>query len=437
VTLFCLGLNHRTAPVELREKLTIDTDQLAPSLDALSQHVDQGVILSTCNRTEIYTIGPAESLTHQMREYLSDYSQLPLSRLEPHLYEYQGVDCVRHLFRVSGGLDSMVVGEQQVLNQVRTAFSAASEPSNLRGPFSRLFHQAMRVGRRIHHNTRIGSNYRSVSRVSVQLARRLLGDLSQRRALLIGAGGAGQLVAQSLADLGVGQLSITNRTAWRAEELAKKLGGVTVPFENLTRQLAHTDLVISSTGSPEYVLTRTQVQQALEYREGGPMLFIDIAVPRDIDPEVNQLEGVRLYDIDALQMAAEANSESLEREIAWAEELVERETNAFMNWWQSLDVVPLITSMREQAEAMRQEEVAKTLGRLKTRLDAESLSSEDLFEHLEAMTAALIKKLLHHPTVYLREGNDPSRQQMAQEFYNLNGKQDEKQNRRGGGRGRE
>ena len=429
MTLLCLGLNHRTAPVQLREQLTFDPEQLAPALESLAQHVDHGLILSTCNRTEIYAQSEESGLPLRIRNFLADHAELSPSQLQPHLYQFQGADCVHHLFRVSAGLDSMVVGEQQVLNQVRTAFSAASQGSNIRGPFSRLFHQAMRVGRQVHHNTRIGSSYRSVSRVSVQLARRLLGDLSQQRVLLIGAGGAGQLVAQALSDLGVRELSVANRTLWRAEELAQKLNGRAVPLESLPEQLAQVDLVISSTGSPGYVITQSDVRQALRHRQTGPMLFIDIAVPRDIDPEVARLEGVQLYDIDSLQMVSEASSESLEREIAWAEELVVTETAAFMEWWEALNVVPTIAAIRAQAEALRRQEVAKTLSKLTKTLNSngqapavppEALTAV-LAEHLEALTAALVKKLLHNPTVYLREVNDPARQQMARDLFNLDG----------------
>ena len=252
MTLLVLGLNYRTAPLELRERLSIDTDRLGPALDSLARQVAPGVILSTCNRLEIYTLvdsksqvdskydasgtdpGNADESLRRLQDFTADYSGIPRSDLQPLCYHHQEGDCVKHLFRVSSGLDSMVVGEWEILGQVRAAFSAASEPGYVRGPLSRLFHQALRVGRRVHHDANIGSNRRrSVSQVGVQLAYRTLGDLSQRQVLLIGAGDAGQLAGRALAAAGAGNLVVTNRTYGRAAELSLELGGVAAPFEQL------------------------------------------------------------------------------------------------------------------------------------------------------------------------------------------------------------
>lgn len=425
MNLLVLGLNHRTAPLELRERLTIDQEQLAPSLGFLSRYVGQGVVLSTCNRLEVYTFDSENAdLVSKVSDFLAAYSGVESSQLETHFYQHRDSDCARHLFRVASGLDSMVAGERQILGQVRAAFSVASQHGYIRGPLSRLFHQAMRVGRRVHRDTSIGSHSRSVSRAGVQLARNLLGDLSQQQALLVGAGDAGRLVARALSDAGVRKVVVTNRTHWRAQDLARALGGRAVPFEELTSQLKDADLVISSTGSPGYVLDRPIVQEAMARRGGRPLLLIDIAVPRDIEPTAGQLEGVQLYDIDGLQMVAEADAEGLQRNIAWAEEIVAEETQKFLDWWEGLDAASLVASIRQRAEKVRQREVARTLNKLKDQQPA-SVTEDELDQlalHLDAMTSALVKKLLHHPTVFLKGTRDPARQELARQLFNVDGR---------------
>ncbi len=487
MTLLVLGLNHRTAPLELRERLTIDSEQLPAALDALARQVAPGVILSTCNRLEIYTLAnasayppgdtpspdAADDLLWQLQQFAAGWCGVPLAQLLPHCYHYREEDCVRHLFRVASGLDSMVAWEWEILGQVRAAFSAASVSSpgetpggavvgearagGVRGPLSRLFHQALRVGQRVRPAADIGAaRRRSVSQVSVQLAHRLLGDLSRRQVLIIGAGDTGQLAGRALAEAGAGNLVVTNRTYGRAKELSGELGGVAAPFERLYQTLADADAVISTTASPNYLLRRPQMQEVMEERGGRPLLLIDIAVPRDIDPAVGLLEGVRLCDIDALRSLSDAGNSALESETARAEELVAEETARFMNWWDSLDTISTIASLRQYAENLRQVEVNKTLNRLKRRwASGVALSSAHdalaeplvpsaasgpmddaptglvpapntpdanaLAAQLDAMTSALVKKLLHHPTVFLRETRDPTRQRMVMELFNLDG----------------
>ena len=442
MSLLVLGLNHRTAPVALREKLTVDEAQLPQALAALASRVAPGVILSTCNRLEIYTLtgdtpGTPDPL-EQLQQFLSEYSGVPLSQLSPFFYQHREGDCVKHLFRVASGLDSMVVGEWEILGQVRAAFSAASSPdagaSYVRGPLSRLFHQALRVGRRIHHDANLDSNLgdyrrRSVSHVGVRLAHRLLGDLSQKRALLIGAGNAGQLAGRALAAAGARDLVVANRTYSRAEELSNELRGSVLPFEQLGQAIADSDVVISTTSSPDYLLRRDDVQEIMAARSSRPLLLIDIAVPRDIDPEVGLLEGVSLYDIDGLSSTSDAASVGMEPEIAHAEGLVLEETATFLEWWESLDTISAIATIREYAEEVRRAEVEKTLARLRNRRGVGQDSGEDddskeLAAHLEAMTSALVKKLMHHPTMYLKEGNDPARQEVIREMFNLGGSGD-------------
>ena len=439
MSLLVLGVNHRTAPVEVRERLTVDEGGLPYALESLASQVAPGVILSTCNRLEIYTLtnddaGDTEPVS-RLREFLSTYSGVPQTNLIPYLYHHQDGDCVRHLFRVASGLDSMVVGEWEILGQVRAAFSASSSPgseaSYVKGPLSRLFHHALRVGRRVHHDSNLGSNLgdyrrRSVSHVGVRLIHRLVGDLSQKRVLLIGAGNAGQLAGRALAAAGATNLVVANRTYERARALSEELGGEAAPFEHLRRAVSEADVIISTTSSPDYLLHRNALREIMEQRASHPLLMVDIAVPRDMDPEIALLEGVSLYDIDGLSRTSDAASVGMEPEIAHAEELAAQEAARFMEWWQSLDAISAVATIREYAEEVRRAEVEKTLSRLRHRQAADADASEEpdleeLAAHLDAMTTALVKKLMHHPTMYLKEGNDPVRQEVIREMFKMDG----------------
>ena len=420
MTLLALGLNHRTSPIELREQMTVDREKLEDSLDSLSKFVKQGVILSTCNRLEIYAYDDVnKTAKSRLVDFIQDYSGIPQSRLTPHLYDLDEESCVKHLFRVTSGLDSMIIGERQILGQVRTAFSTATQGGYVRGPLSKLFHQALRVSRYIHRHTNLGKQSRSVSRSAVHLAQRVVGDLTQKRVLVVGAGDTGRLVARALCDAGAREIVVVNRTEWRADDLAKELGGISAPFDRLESELLLADVVISSTGSPGFIIEESDVSKVASARHDRPLLFIDIAVPRDIDPKIQHLEGVSLYDIDSLQDLSETSSTSLQQDITWAEHIVEQETASFQEWRQSLDLVPLITSIRDKAELMRNEEIDRTIKKLES-LDLPD--QEILNEQLQLMTKSLVNKILHDPTIFLKESRDPSRQQIARDFFNLDGR---------------
>ncbi|MCY3692586.1 MAG: glutamyl-tRNA reductase [Chloroflexota bacterium] len=401
MSLLVLGLDHRTAPVDLRERLSVEREQLPDALRQLSEYVPQSAILSTCNRTEVYVYDPDDiGLVGRVGDFMIGYSGVPGPELERHVYQLWETDCVAHLFRVAGGLESMIVGERQILGQVRAAFSAASRGGYTKSPLTRVFHSALRAGRRVHRETSIGQHSRSVSRAAVQLARGMFERLDDRRALVIGAGDAGRMVARALADAGVRQITVTNRTQWRAEELARDLGGVAVPFEDLPQALVQSDLVISSTGSPGYVVDAATVSEATARRPGmEPVLMIDIAVPRDIDPVVTDFDGVQLFDIDALGQVAEIDLDGLESEVRRAEDVVESEVGRFVEWWNSSDTMELAVAMRRRAEAVRKQEVARTLKLLGAGDDGE------LASRLDAMTNALVKKLLHQATAELRSAD--------------------------------
>ena len=413
MSLLVMGLDHRTAPVDLRERLSVERDQLPDALAQLSEYVPQSVIVSTCNRTEVYTYDSDDiGLVGRVGDFLIGYSGVPGPELERHIYQLWEGDCVSHLFRVASGLESMIVGERQILGQVRAAFSVASQGGYIKSPLTRVFHDALRAGRRVHRETNIGQHSRSVSRAAVQLARGLFDRLDDRRALVIGAGDAGRMVARALADAGVRQVAVANRTHWRAEDLARDLGGVATRFEDLCDALAEADLVISSTGSPGYVVDQRMVAGALKLRSSAePMMLIDIAVPRDIEPSVGDLDPVRLYDIDSLAQVAEVSLDGLDDEVQKAGTLVEAELARFSEWWNSSDTMELVVGMRRRADEVRREEVARTIRLLGEEEDG------DLAERLHAMTNALVKKLLHRPTVELRSGDNSTDYRVARRLF--------------------
>ncbi len=409
MSLLVLGLDHRTAPVELRERLSVERDQLPDALEQLAEYVPQSVIVSTCNRTEVYTYDPDDiGLVGRVGDFLIGYSGVPGPELERHIYQLWESDCVSHLFRMASGLESMIVGERQILGQVRAAFSVASQGGYIKSPLTRVFHDALRAGRRVHRETSIGQHSRSVSRAAVQLARGLFDRLDDRHALVIGAGDAGRMVARALADAGVQQITVVNRTHWRAQDLARQLGGVAAPFENLGCALADADLVISSTGSPGYVVDEAMVAGALTQRRSAePMMLIDIAVPRDIDPSVGDLDRARLFDIDSLAQVAEVSLDGLAGEVQKASALVDAELSRFSEWWNSSDTMELVVGMRRRADEVRREEVTRTLRMLDEDEDGE------LAERLHAMTNALVKKLLHQPTAELRSADNTTDYRVA------------------------
>ena len=423
MSLLVLGLDHRTAPVELRERLSVERDQLPDALAQLAEYVPQSVIVSTCNRTEVYTYDPDDiGLVGRVGDFLIGYSGVPGDELERHIYQIWEGDCVSHLFRVASGLESMIVGERQILGQVRAAFSVASQGGYTKSPLTRVFHDALRAGRRVHRETNIGQHSRSVSRAAVQLARGLFDRLDERRALVIGAGDAGRMVARALSDAGVRQITVVNRTHWRAEDLARDLGGVATPFANLGDALVEADLVISSTGSPGYVVDEAMVEDAIARRVGDePIMLIDIAVPRDVEPSVGDLDRARLFDIDALAQVAEVSLDGLDDEVQKAGKLVDAELSRFSEWWHSSDAMELVVGMRRRADEVRREEVSRTL-----RMLGEDEEGE-MAERLHAMSNALVKKLLHRPTVELRSGDNTTDYRVARRLF---GNDDDRRSRR-------
>jgi len=417
-----VGLNHHTAPLEVRERLSVTRSQLPEALKAMEAYTSPAVILSTCNRSEFYFLEPNNGVGSSIqwrigdeviKEFLVDYFDVPLVDVERYLYLYRHEQCIHHLFRVTSGLDSMVLGESQILGQVRDAFATAAEVNTVQGPLSRLFHQALRVGRRARHETGISRNALSVSRACVELAKSLLGDLSQLRVMVIGVGEAGKLAAMALSLSGAKEIVVTNRTYERAVELAGELSGQAVSFGDMPDFLSYADIVIGATGSPEYVLEADVVSEAMALRPERPLFLIDIAVPRDIDPAVRELSNVFLYDVDDLESISESNRQEREQEAQRAEEIVTQETEQFLEWFRTLEALPTVIALRQKAEAVRKRELNRTLRRLEHKLSPEELAS------LEAMTRAIVKKLLHNPTVYLKEQRNASQTHLVRDMFNL------------------
>ncbi len=394
----CVGLNHRTAPVEEREKVAFSAEDLPDALNRLHAELGNAVVISTCNRTELYatTAGGA----HEADRLLDALAACKGAQLHPRLTYFLSHDeAVRHMFRVACGIDSMVLGESQILGQVRDAMSAATQAGSLNGVLSRLLHSALRVGKRARSQTNIGRYAVSVSSAAVALARQTVGTLEGKTVLVISAGSTGELAASSLAESGAERILVTNCTPQRAAALARKIGGKTVPFSRLPRALAESDIVISGTGAGEFILRPETVASAAANRNGNDLLLLDVAVPRDIDPAVRELSGVRLFDIDDIEAVSRANLRGRRREVLRVEAHVEDEVEGFMNWWRSLNVVPVIAALRERAEEIRGRELERTLRRLPG-LDDEQR------ERIEAMTRAIVKKMLDSPIARLKDGVD-------------------------------
>lgn len=393
-----IGLNFKTAPVEIREVLAVPSGALPAALERLGLlDVAEGILLSTCNRTEVYAVGrEVDELYSELIRYLAEMGNIAdPHRLIPHLYRHSDTGAVEHLFRVACGLDSMVIGETQILGQVRDAYLNSDSAGTVGKVFHQLFEQAIAVGKRAQTETRIGQNAVSVSYAAVELAKKVFRSLDGRRCMAIGAGETAKLTVKHLQASGVRDIVIANRTLDRAEKLADLIGGTAVTMAEVGQYLQHVDVVISSTGAPGYVLTRQQVAEAVRHRRGRPIFLFDIAVPRDIDPEIGQLEGAFLYDIDDLQAVINANLQERAEEAKLAERIVVEEMDKFNGWLASLEVIPTIRMLRDKVDTIRQGELARAMNRLPDLTDRERAV-------IEAMTVSLVNKILNAPTQHLK-----------------------------------
>jgi len=394
-----LGINHKTAPVELRERVSLDDEKCGILSQRLLDDagISEVVPLSTCNRTEIYLVAARPDVgRRETMSTLASIADVDLTDLEECSYYHEGDLAVSHLYRVAGSLDSLVVGEAQIMSQIKDAYHGAHKRESTSVLLNRLFRHALEVGKRVRTETRIGENPVSVSSVAVEMARKVFDDLDGRTAMLLGAGKMGELTATHLNSHGITNFIISNRTYSQAEEMARKFDGRAVPFEDLSDYLPLADIVITCTGAPHYILRKGEVEKALRARHNRPIFFIDIAVPRDIDPGVNDVYNAFLYDIDDLNEVAAANAAQRRKEARKAEAIIDDEVTNFGHWLSSLDVVPTITALREMAEGIRDIELEKAL----SRFDGD-LSDKDR-QRIEAMASGIVNKMLHGPTVELK-----------------------------------
>ncbi|MGI9081955.1 MAG: glutamyl-tRNA reductase [Thermoleophilaceae bacterium] len=396
--LLALGLSHKTAPLAVRERLALPERRASAVLAELTAHdaIHEAVALSTCNRSELYLmVSDTVAAESAALGILSKQADIPLMELTASLYDKRGIDAVRHLFGVAAGLDSMIVGEAEIQGQVKRAYELALN-GGATGPITnRLFREALAAGKRVRTETNVGRSRVSVSSVAVELAAELLGDLSTRRVLVIGAGENGEVTAKALRERGVHTVFVANRHYDRAIGLAQRFEGTAVRIDDLPLQLAAADIVVSCTSSPHQILGWKELERVSHERDGRPLVLIDIAVPRDVESRVRDLPGITLFDMDDLQRAVARTLDVRQAEAARAQALVEQDTERFERWIASLDVVPTIASMRSRGNAVVEQVLRENESRW------ESLSEADR-EQLGVMARAVVSRMLHEPTMRLK-----------------------------------
>lgn len=397
-----IGINHKTAPVELRECIAFTEDEAATALRDLSRnpHIREALLFSTCNRVEVLVVTANKAgAIDATKDYIAEANKIPRREFEDSLYIYEGDEAVRHIFRVASSLDSMVVGEPQILGQVKKAYRMASAAKASGVILNRLLHRTFFVAKRIRTETGIGDNAVSISYAAVELGRKIFGSLEGKNVLLVGAGEMAELAVEHLVRNKAGKIYVANRTFENGVALARRFSGQPIRFEEIADSLKLVDIIISSTGSPDYVITRDQVKGVIRIRRNRPIFFIDIAVPRDIDPMVNRLTNSYVYDIDDLQSVIDENIEDRQREAIKGERIVDEAVIRFREWYAGLEVVPTIVALRSKLESIAETEIKKTLQSNKI--------SESSTAAIQKMAGALINKIMHDPTVFLKKDSMP------------------------------
>jgi glutamyl-tRNA reductase len=400
MTLALIGVNHKTAPIELRERIAISREDLPDTTRALAAMpgVSECMIVSTCNRVEL--LAAVDSPTTSLTGFLESQFGIEAAQIEPHIYEYRDTEAVNHLFRMAASLDSMVVGEPQILGQVKEAFAVAKASGTVAGQLEHLLQSAFAAAKKARSETGIGSNSVSIASVAVDLARKIFGSLQGRTVFLVGAGKMSELAARHLVQQGAGAILVTNRTHERARRMAEEFQGAVVPqvvpFEELYETASSADIVISSTGAPHHIFRPEHGQAFLHRRRNRPMFFIDIAVPRDVDPAMNKLDGIFVYDIDDLQQVAAAHMEERSREAMDAETLIAGEVERFQQRQRTVNLAPAIVALQRKAEEIRQGELHRIHARL-------GLLTPEQAAAVEALTRGLMNKFLHPPMQAIKQ----------------------------------
>jgi glutamyl-tRNA reductase len=413
--LIALGINHRTAPVDLREQVAFGPDRLPVALRELAAlpGISEAAILSTCNRTEVYCSGTMPGFGG-VTDWLGQFHRIANERLQPYLYQFPDTDAVRHLLRVAGGLDSMILGEPQILGQVKQAYQQAVDAGTLDQQLTRLFQHTFSVAKQIRTDTSIGESPVSVAFAAVSLAKQIFGDLADQTALLIGAGETIELTARHLHEHDIGRMVVANRTPERAHQIAMQFEGYGISLDEIPAHLGEADIVISSTSAEHFIVDYTMVKTALKARRHKPVLMVDIAVPRDIDPRVAKLDDVYLYTVDDLKEVIEDNLKSRQRAAEQAEEIIEVQVERFMAWLRAQDATASIRSLRGRAESERDQLLERALQMV--------ASGKTADEALRYLAHTLTNKLIHEPTVRMRKAGEESRHDLlnaAMEIFNL------------------
>ncbi len=414
-----IGLNHKTAPVHIRECLAFSDEETHAALSRLRKYpdIEEAMLFSTCNRVELLLAAKAAAPAIEVAKvFLADFKQLPLNDFDDSLYLHNGDDAIRHVFRVAASLDSMVVGEPQILGQIKAAYRAATQAKSSGVVLNRLLHRTFFVAKRIRSETGIGDNAVSISYAAVELGRKIFNQLEGKRVLLIGAGEMAELAVEHLIRQHIGAIFVANRTFERGVALADAFSGTAIRFEEIPEYLSQVDIIISSTGAQQYVIDRDQVKSVMRRRRNRPIFFIDIAVPRDIDPQINTLNNTYVYDIDDLKGVIDENIEDRNKEAIKAERIIDEAVIHFNRWLDGLGVVPTIKALRTKIKTLADEEVQKTMHQLN------HLSAKDR-KAITRMIDALTNKILHHPTDYLKsngcQGERAESLDIARKLFNI------------------
>ena len=407
-----IGLNHTTAPVEVRERAAVAAEHLDDALSDISKRgeIEEATILSTCNRTEVYCQVP-DSNIDVVSDWLCDFHELKKNEVAPYLYSFPDQAAVKHAFRVAAGLDSMVIGEPQILGQMKTAFATAHKNGNTGKVLNRLFQHTFSVAKEIRTSTSIGSHAVSVAYAAVSLSKQIFSDIAQQTVLLVGAGETIELTCRHLHAQGVRDIVIANRTVERAEGLAKEFGAQAISLHELSTRLADADMVFSSTASTLPILGKGAFESALKKRKNKPMLIVDLAIPRDVEPEVGDLGNVYLYTVDDLQQVVNQGIESRKNAAVEAEKIVEEQTLHFMHWFQNLQSIPTIRQLRDRTSSITENELINARKRLN--------AGDDPAAVLEQFAHALSRKFMHHPTESLRQKHDETLLAATRELFGL------------------